>query len=102
MSESPTKDHNVKARNEIIFECATEMTLIQTKRGELNDRAGNIRTRLKDSSIDVASFMAALRIANMADAEVRDAYLDGLREAFEALGVGAQLSMFDAKTDKDA
>ena len=71
------------------------MTRIQADRKVLNEQAGDIRTRLKDSSIHVPSFMAALSIKEMGDDEARDAYLDGLRESFEALGVGAQLSMFD-------
>ena len=101
MSSRPSKDHNVKSRNNIIAECAAEMTRIQNERTALNDLAGEIRTRLKDSSIDVPSFMAALRIREMGDDEARTAYLDGLRESFEALGVGAQSSMFDGPA-KDA
>ena len=61
-----------------------------------------MRNAVEDSSIDVPSFMAALRIKEMDDDEARNVYLDGLREAFEALGVGAQLSMFDGAKDKDA
>ena len=101
MSDQPTKDHNVKSRNALITECAAEMTRIQADRKVLNEQAGDIRTRLKDSSIHVSSFMAALQIKAMGDDEARDAYLDGLRESFEALGVGAQLSMFDGPA-KDA
>ena len=68
---------------------------LQGERKELNEQAGDIRTRLKDSSIHVPSFMAAMRIKEMGDDEAREAYLEGLRESFEALGVGGQLSMFD-------
>ena len=95
MSDRPTKDHNTKSRNKIITECAVEMTRIQTQRQALNEQAGDIRTRLRDSSIHVSSFMAALSIKEMGDDEARDAYLDGLSEAFEALGIGDQLTMFD-------
>ena len=101
MSERPTKDHNVQSRNAIITECAAAMAIIQADRKALNDRAGDIRTRLKDSLIHVPSFMAAMRIKEMGDDEARDAYLDGLRESFEALGIGGQLSMFDGPA-KDA
>ena len=74
---------------------------LQGERKELNEQAGDIRTRLKDSLIHVPSFMAALRIEDMSDDEARDAYLEGLRESFEALGVGGQLSMFGGPA-KDA
>ena len=95
MSKRPTKDHNVKSRAQIITECAVELVIIQAERKILNERSGDIRTRLKDSLIHVPSFMAAMRIKEMDGDEARDAHLDGLRESFEALGIGAQLSLFD-------
>lgn len=83
--------HSAKDRSVIIQECAASMRRIQDERATLNEDAGGIRQRLKDAGIDVKSFMAALRLSDMEDAEARDTFLDGLRESAAALGIGETL-----------
>ena len=102
MSDHPTQDHNVKSRAVIMTECATEMRRIKTERKELNEQAGDIRKRLRDVDINVKAWEAALRISDMDDVEARDAYMDGLREAFEALGVGQQMDWIAAQEQQAA
>lgn len=92
--DGPTKGHNVADRTKVMSECAHRMREIQKQRQSLNEDAGGVRERLKDNGIDVKSFMAALRLADMEDTSARDTYIDGLREAMEVLGVGTQLDMF--------
>lgn len=89
-------EHNGKDRAIIIQECAMSMRRIQEERATLNEDAGGIRQRLKDANIDVKSFMASLRLADMEDAAARDTFMDGLREACAALGIGEQLNWLDA------
>jgi len=84
-------EHNAKDRAIIIQECAQSMRRIQDERATLNEDAGAIRERLKDAGIDAKSFMAALRLSDMKDGAARDTFLDGLREAASALGIGEQL-----------
>ena len=85
--------HNVANLTKVIKECAGEMIKIKRERGDLNERAGDIRTRLKDAGVQTAAFDFALRIQDM-EQEARDDYLDSLQVNFEALGIGGQLSMF--------
>lgn len=99
-SAGTSAEHNVKARREIINECASQMLGIISERQELNERAGEIRERLKNAGIDNKAFMFALRVQQMGDD--RDTYLDGLRENFKALGIGQQGSLFlDPEQDED-
>jgi hypothetical protein len=85
--------HNIANLNEVIRECAGEMLQIKRERGDLNERAGDIRTRLKDAGVQTAAFDFALRVKDM-EQEARDSYLDSLQVNFDALGIGGQLSMF--------
>ena len=85
--------HNIANLNKVIKECAGEMLQIKSERGDLNERAGDIRKRLKDAGVQTAAFDFALRIQDM-EQEARDDYLDSLQVNFEALGIGGQLSMF--------
>lgn len=94
-------EHNSASRKKIMSECAHQMREIKSQRAELNEQASDIRSRLRDNGIDVKSFEAALRLADMEDEGARDVYIDGLREAFAALGIGQQLSMFDGDDDGD-
>ncbi len=90
----PAPEHNSKERGKIIAECAVEMRSIIKVRKQCNDDAGDIRERLRDNGINVPSFQAALRLAEMEDGAARDTYIDGLKEAFTALGIGQQSEMF--------
>ena len=85
--------HNIANLNKVIKECAAEMLQIKRERGDLNERAGDIRTRLKEAGVQTAAFDFALRVQDM-EQEARDSYLDSLQVNFDALGIGGQLSMF--------
>ena len=85
--------HNVANLDKVSKECAATMLQIKRERGDLNERAGDIRTRLKDAGVQTAAFDFALRVQDM-EQEARDDYLDSLQVYFEALGIGGQLSMF--------
>lgn len=87
--------HNAKARTEIIHECAQQMLQIKKERADLNERAGEVRQRLKDANIQTAAFDYALRVAGMEDA-ARDAYMDSLKECFAGMSIGEQLDFITA------
>jgi len=85
--------HNVGDLKKIICECAQQMGEIKAERAELNERAGDIRTRLRDAGVQNKAFDFACKVAEMEE-EARADYLDSLRINFDALGVGAQSEMF--------
>ena len=101
-AEGATAGHNAQARSTIMAECAGRMRGIKASRAELNEDASAIRKRLRDNGIDVKSWEAALRMADMGDETARDTYIDGLREAMSALGVGAQGDLFPGSAPADA
>ena len=80
-------------RTKIIQESAAGMKAINAERAELNERAGDIRERLRDAGIDVKSFMVALKLEEM-ESDDRATYLDNLREHMAALSIGEQGSLF--------
>ena len=93
--------HNIANLNKVIKECAGEMIQIKRERGGLNERAGDIRTRLKEAGVQTAAFDFALRVQDM-EQEARDSYLESLRVNFEALGIGGQGDMFPAAAESEA
>jgi uncharacterized protein (UPF0335 family) len=95
-AEGTRTETDPAARAKVIQGCAEEMRRIQATRAELNEAAGDIRQKLKDCGIDVKSWMAALRIVDMDEDAARDTYLDGFREAYEALAGGGQMDWIDA------
>lgn len=92
-SEGANKQHNVKDLNKLIRECAKEMLEIKDERQDLNERAGEIRKRLRDSGVETKAFEFAVRVSEM-EAEAKGNYIDWLKVSFEALGVGQQGSLF--------
>lgn len=92
--------HNAKARTEIIHECAQQMLQIKKERAELNERAGEVRQRLKDANIQTAAFDYALRVAGMEEA-ARAAYMDSLKECFAGMQIGEQLDFITAMGEDD-
>ena len=92
-SEGANKDHNVKDLNKLILDCAKEMIEIKSERQGLNERAGEIRKRLRDSGVETKAFEFAVRVSEM-EQESRDNYVDWLKVSFAALGVGEQGSLF--------
>lgn len=92
-SEGANKDHNVKDLNKLIRECAKEMIAIKEQRKDLNEQAGEIRQRLRDSGVETKAFEFAVRVSEM-EQEAKDNYIDWLKVSFGALGVGQQGSLF--------
>ncbi len=87
--------HNVANISKVIRECAGQMIQIKTERGKLNERAGDIRERLKDAGVQTQAFDLAVRLQDM-EQQARDDYLDSLKLNFAALSIGATLDMFTA------
>lgn len=87
--------HNVADLNKLIRECARDMAEIKKERSALNERAGDIRKRLKDAGVQTAAFDYAFRVQQM-EAEARNEYIDALRINFEALGIGGSVDMFES------
>ena len=92
-SEGANKDHNVKDLTKLIRDSAREMVEIKGARQELNERAGEIRKRLRDSGVETKAFEFAVRVSEM-EQEAKDNYVDWLKVCFESLGVGQQGSLF--------
>lgn len=88
-----SKSHNVKELTKLIRECATSMVEIKGERQELNERAGDIRKRLRESGVETKAFDFAVRLKEM-EGEAQGNYIDWLKVSFEALGIGAQADMF--------
>lgn len=93
--------HNVGDLKKMIRECASSMLDIRSERRELNERAGDIRKRLKDAGIQTAAFDYAVRMTEM-EQEARDSYLDTLSLAFETLGISEQLDWVKSLADDQA
>lgn len=91
--DGPTIGHNVADLHKLIRNCASEMSQIKKERAALNERAGDIRDRLKESGVQTKAFEFALRLYEQ-EPEARAEYLDNLRLNFEALSIGAQSEMF--------
>lgn len=95
------KAHNIADVSKLIRDCAREMIEIKEARKELNERAGEIRQRLRDSGVETKAFEFAVRVSEM-EQEAKGNYIDWLRVSFEALGVGQQGSLFpDDDTDRE-
>jgi uncharacterized protein (UPF0335 family) len=102
-TEGVNKDHNVADLNKLICGCAEEMARIDDERSELNEQAGDIRERLKNSGVQPEAFKFACKLKKM-EVEARNEYLDNLRLVNSALGIGEQMTLLPAGEDdaKDA
>lgn len=89
-SDEVTRKHNVKSRNLILAEVGTQFRGIYTARKELNDQAGDLRTRLRDIGMIPKAFEDGLKRADM-EQEAQAAYMDSFHEAYNALASGGQL-----------
>lgn len=90
--DMPPLDHNVADVEKLIRNCASEMAVIKKERKELNERATEIRERLRESGVQPKAFDFACRVYEQ-EPEARNEYLDQLRVNFEALGIGLQADM---------
>lgn len=100
-TESPAAGHNIGDVTKIIRECAAAMNDIDNKRAELNEEAGDIRTRLKDAGVQTKAFDYARRLYKM-EQEARGSYMDDLRLSMEALGMGEQGDFFQSADEAAA
>ena len=92
-TDGANKDHNVGDLKKLISDCAGEMNDIDDERKGLNERAGEIRKKLKDSGVQIPAFEFARKLHNM-DVDARDEYLDSLRINMEGMGLGGQGTLF--------
>jgi uncharacterized coiled-coil DUF342 family protein len=92
--EAQAAQHNAGMRKDIMRECAESMRGIKAQRSELNEQAGDIRKRLRDCAINVKAWEAMLRLADLDDDTARNDYIDGLREAHDALMPGQTGDLF--------
>jgi uncharacterized protein (UPF0335 family) len=99
--DSGQHGHNVADLKKLIRECASQMVEIKTERQELNERAGDIRTRLREAGVQTKAFDFAVKLQEM-EQEARDEYIDNLRVSFDALGMGAQAELFPAASAEAA
>lgn len=91
-SDGANKDHNIADVNKLIRECAKEMAEIKASRKSLNEQAGKIRERISNAGQQTKAFEFACKLAEM-DIEARNEYMDSLKVANAALGIGEQLMM---------
>lgn len=77
---------------QVIRDAAKELIRLKAKRAEIGEQITEVRGRVK-GLIKMADFNVALRLYELED-EDRDGALDGMRLAFEALGIGEQGSLF--------
>lgn len=94
-SEGANKDHNIAHVNATIRKCRDEMLEIRAERRELNERAGDIRKRIKDMGENPKLFEANLTIYEM-EAEDRARHMDSFRIIYEAMNQGDQLDWIGA------
>jgi hypothetical protein len=87
--------HNVADLKKMIQDCAKSMIEIKGERKDLNERAGDIRQKLRDAGVQTAAFDYAVRLFEM-EQEARGSYMDTLRLSMEALSVGEQGSLLAA------
>lgn len=88
-----TAGSNSKTLNTIRQECARGFREIFADRAELNEAAGELRTRLREAGINPQSFLVGLKLADMEDGAARDAHLDEIKMTLESCGVGTQGSL---------
>jgi ribosome modulation factor len=87
---SANKEHNAGERAKIMREAAAEIIRLKAQKASIQEQIAEQRGRIKSLDIKAIDFNVAMRLMEL-EAEDRDKSLDGLREAFEALGVGQQL-----------
>lgn len=94
-SEATVSLSNSAERAKIIQECAQAMRGIHSQRKDLNEEAGEIRERIKNLGMPVKAWEATLRVVDMDDEAARDAFMDGMRESFQALKPGQSVDFLD-------
>ena len=93
MSDSPTRDHNVKARQNVIRSVCAELRTLEAERKVISDQIAAVKQKkIKgDLGMKIANFNVIRRVY-MLEGDARNEFFDDLRENFEALGVGDQLN----------
>lgn len=103
MSESANQGHNAASRANTIRDTCRKLAELEARRDEIGEQIRALRqVAIKgDLGMKIADFNAVYRLYSLED-EARDAFLDVLKETFEALGVGSQLSFLDVIGSKRA
>lgn len=94
--EEPSQQtSNSASRAGIIKKTIRKINALEAERKLVGAQITEIKQRVikGDLGMKISDFNAALRLYGLED-EDRATYLDTLRETFEALGIGGQLSMF--------
>ena len=99
-TESQRQTINSASRAGIIKKTIRRIANLEAERKAVGAQITEIKqTVIKgDLGMKISDFNAALRLYGLED-EDRATYLDTLRETFEALGIGGQLSMFGTEPD---
>ena len=90
---SANRDHNMKARAEIMMEVAAGLDRVDDERKLQNEEARELRKRLKENGISKAEFEYMRRLRTKEPDDI-DNTLDNLREAARALLPGQQGKLF--------
>jgi hypothetical protein len=95
--------HNSKARAKVIRSVCKDLASLEAQRDEINSSMRELRqTKIKgDLGMKLSDFGAAYRLYKL-EGDARATFFDALRETFEALGVGDQLSFLDVGASADA
>ena len=86
---------NSASRAGIIKKTIRKINTLEAERKAVGAQITEIKQRVieGDLGMKISDFNAVLRLYSLEDGD-RATYLDALRETFEALGIGGQLSMF--------
>lgn len=89
--------HNAKARRSSIKKVCRDLAGLIAQRDEVSASIRELKQKVikGDLGMKIGDFNTAFRLYSLED-DARDLFLDTLRETFEALGVGQQLSFLDA------
>lgn len=88
-------EHNMKARADIMREGAAELDRIDKERADLNESASKVRERFKNTGISAKEVEVVRRWRKQEEGD-RAQYLENVKEAMAALGLGEQGSLFVA------
>lgn len=95
--DTPSVQHNAKARRGIIKKAMKQITDLEAQRKEIGESIRAVKQKLikGDLGMKIGDFNAALRLYQL-EGDDRDQFFDTLKETFEALGAGGQLDFVDA------
>lgn len=97
MTESPTRDHNMKARAGLIIEACRRIINLEEQRKALSQDIAGVKNKIVkgDLGMKISDFNISLRVYRL-EGDDRATLFDTLQECFAALKVGAQLNFLEA------